>query len=860
MGLFITSKSRIARPADPESLFRDLRTRSSDIPHLWSHQADLLRSYNNNTEHRSNVAIELPTGAGKTLVGLLLAEFRRHSHGERAAYLCPTRQLAKQVGNQAKQYGIDVSVLIGPQRGYPEKAISDYKSGQTIAVTTYSGVFNSKPRIDDAQILILDDAHAAENYIASMWSLEIRRDVDEDLFEETIILLREGLPDFFYEDVSSGVGDRTKGLNDTTELVSGQQIRKCEDNLRGLFNDRLKPRSSPWFVWNLLKGNIKACCVFVSYDMVLIRPFIPPTLSHNAFANASRRVYMSATLGAGGELERITGIKPIKRLPIPAGWAGRGTGRRLFLLPQLAMDNSDAKKVMHEAIRDFPRCLVLAPTSYDAQAIEESLEATDRTILKASHIEDDLQSFTSEERTVLILSRYDGLDLPDDSCRLLIMAGLPSGTNLQEEFLWSRMSAQTLLRDRVLTRFTQGVGRCTRSDNDFALILLWDRSLQDYILRQDNRCLLNAELQAELELGIDNSDGGSDFKSLWRSFKERDRNWEEAEQSIVEKREQKKQQTDGVSVRLQEIVSHEIAYQYALWNGEYESASILARKAADGLSGIGTKGYQGWWYYLVADALIAQFEKNGNPELIDSAREFIKRAGQQCIGNSWLARITLEIQADSSTNISDGVTAKASENIGKLLRNWGIFGQRFEGKVNEARSHIQDCKHTCFQQGLSSLGMMLGFEASIPNEAGAPDCVWSIENKVFIVHEAKSEQSKDGEIGKKDILQAQGHENWIRSKFSCEERTVILPVIETPRTKVSNGATIHATSVCHITLEKIVSQFERISSILTRIRMASSSNANVEEIQEKIVQEITKEKLTPLDVLKVFSKTPIRSL
>ncbi|HEX3188453.1 MAG TPA: hypothetical protein VHS30_01515 [Streptosporangiaceae bacterium] len=47
---------------------------------------------------------------------------------------------------------------------------------------------------------------------------------------------------------------------------------------------------------------------------------------------------MSATLGAGGELERIFGRTTVKRIPIPKGWEKQGTGRRLFCFPEVAAD------------------------------------------------------------------------------------------------------------------------------------------------------------------------------------------------------------------------------------------------------------------------------------------------------------------------------------------------------------------------------------------------------------------------------------------------------------------------------------------------------------------------------------------
>lgn len=54
-----------------------------------------------------------------SLVGLRIAEFRRQPLNERVAYLCPTRQPARQVHAQALKYGIKTHVSVGKQRDYP---------------------------------------------------------------------------------------------------------------------------------------------------------------------------------------------------------------------------------------------------------------------------------------------------------------------------------------------------------------------------------------------------------------------------------------------------------------------------------------------------------------------------------------------------------------------------------------------------------------------------------------------------------------------------------------------------------------------------------------------------------------------
>jgi hypothetical protein len=41
----------------------------------------------------------------------------------------------------------------------------------------------------------------------------------------------------------------------------------------------------------------------------------------------------------------------------------------------------------------------------------------------------------SAAAAVVLTNRYDGIDLPDDDCRLVVLDGLPTGADLQEKFL-----------------------------------------------------------------------------------------------------------------------------------------------------------------------------------------------------------------------------------------------------------------------------------------------------------------------------------------------------------------------------------------------------------------------------------------
>jgi len=171
---FKIPEKRSICPDDPESLFRDLRKKT--VPGLLSHQADLLRSYLAVHTNHSDIALQLPTGSGKTLVGLLIAEWRRRKYGEREVYLCPTRQLVNQVAQQATgKYGIDVHAFTGSKANYDAQASSEWMNAEAVAITTYSSLFNTNPFFDEPNLIILDDAHSAENYVSSFWSLLIER-------------------------------------------------------------------------------------------------------------------------------------------------------------------------------------------------------------------------------------------------------------------------------------------------------------------------------------------------------------------------------------------------------------------------------------------------------------------------------------------------------------------------------------------------------------------------------------------------------------------------------------------------------------------------------------------------------------
>lgn len=93
-------------PASPEVLYRDLPQRPRAHPGLPIHQGDGLRAYAAGHASTPDLALELPTETGKTLPGLVIAEWVRRVCSARVAYARPTVQLARQVAVTADREGV----------------------------------------------------------------------------------------------------------------------------------------------------------------------------------------------------------------------------------------------------------------------------------------------------------------------------------------------------------------------------------------------------------------------------------------------------------------------------------------------------------------------------------------------------------------------------------------------------------------------------------------------------------------------------------------------------------------------------------------------------------------------------------
>lgn len=815
----------------PADLYRALPRRAEAPAAIWLHQGDLLRAYHQRQQVApADIAIELPTGAGKTLVGCLIAEWRRRAKQERVAYLCPTRQLARQVGARAEIYGINPVTLIGSHHDWNPASRMSFEAGRAVAITTYSTVFNSRPQLDSANVLILDDAHAAESYVSSPWSLNISR--DDAAYHDVLAVLREAFDPL----VLSRLETDQEEPSNAVHLASLRGVADASEDLEGVLatagaTDRIN--TSARHALRLMEGHLGSCLVYASYGKLLIRPMIVPTHSHRAFADATQRVYMSATLGDGGELERTFGRVQIARIPVPEGWDRQGTGRRFFCFPEstsdlATADAADRRAFIAGLINDVNKAAVLAP---DWRSLEEFLQGyvpDGMPAYNATDIEDRLEYFHDAPRGLLTLAnRYDGIDLPDQSCRLVVLYGLPAGGDLQERFLHTSLGALDVLQERIRTRVTQGAGRATRNSSDYAAVLMLSQQLTAFCARQDIQAAMHPEIAVELAFGLDNSLGQTSQEmreNLTHFFgpdgrSAPDATWQaEAETYLVSERNFAQRVPAAAAENLRESARFEVAAWQAAWQGEPERALQQARRVIDVLpnSAASLRPYQALWNYF-ASAWASEASRDDAEAIpVETARDYLRAARAAARGTTWLSDMAAPTDRLPGLNEDrvDPLDTSAAEAIGARLLTIGR-PNTFEPAAAEMLNALGGTARRPYENALVRLGEFVGASQSTGDEGrdAAPDALWEFEDHLWVAWEAKSEAAAGGELGATDVRQVGSHLRYHASTTGQTIPSGSISIIVTPQTlphpAASHVAEDHVYEVSPATVTTLASRIIR---------------------------------------------------
>jgi replicative superfamily II helicase len=767
----LRTKTKKPKSHDPIEIFRRL-PKPPGINDLYTSQAEVLTAwYNRRTER--DIVLKLHTGGGKTMVGLLMAQSTLNETAEPVLYLSPTVQLVNQTLEKAKALGIQAVPY-----GKGVDLNDDFINGKAIMVATYSALFNGRSKFrvrgtghpQSVAAVILDDAHVAFSVVRDSFTLEVSSRESDERYKSLASLFRKAFKDI----------DRLGTFDD---VIAGSEYAVLEvpywawheqiDAVR----EQLKSDAEQYaLTWPLLRDSLHLCHALISRDAFTITPIVPLVSAFPTFSEAPRRIYMSATIADDSDIVRtfdaeITSIaNPLSSRSLA------GVSERMLLIPDLMPFEFDAKETIGKladwTAKQEKGAVLLVPSDYAAEGWSDVA-----TVVKGSK---DVESYVEELQggkvfgPVVFANRYDGIDLPGDSCRLLVLIGLPKGTSNYELFRASALYGGAAIIRMLAQRIEQGIGRGARGAGDHCVVMLAGADLAGWIAKDANFGLLTDATRAQLEMGVEISKEVLHRKDLAntinRSFK-RDVEWIKYHAEM-----------------LAELVGTEPT------KAESVSYIEVERKAFN------------YWEENHPEKAIAKIEKllSGTTSIDPQTRGWMEQLAAR-IAHHWGNKERAEsLQQDAYTH-NRNLTRPVSRPSYRPLPLPGEQAVAMVHQLNKYRIRrglikaYDDCvsflhsksSSNQFEQALAEFGVMLGFTTERHDVNGeGPDVLWLLPDKHALVIEAKSRKKEKNALTKDDHGQLLVAAEWFEKNYPkyTYERVSVHPKNTATKAAVSGAS------------------------------------------------------------------------
>lgn len=476
---------------DPVALFDALPNKDADLGYLRQVQATVMGRWSPR-RNESDLVIKMNTGTGKTIVGLLILQVSLHDAVGPALYLAPTPQLAKRATEEARRLGLTVVT---------DPADAKFRRCEAICVTTLQIMFNGKSRFGLAGspsplkvgTIVVDDAHSAITKLDEYSRFVVPTGdaaYDELMKHFRGHLASQGAATLL--DIESGDRSAVMRIPFWAWQAQAQQVLE-------VLHPRRKSAMLEW-AWPLLKDHLSVCEATLTSEGIQVAPPLPPIRQFPSFVDASRRIYMTATLANDSALITHFAADPTSVAAPIVPDSAADLGDRLVLVPQeLVPDLTDSElRAAVASIAVTDNVVVLAPSWKRAHEWDEFANVTVSTADEISSVVERLRSSTVG--LVVIVNQYDGIDLPDSACRVLVIDGLPQASSGSERREAIALRDSNTIITRQVQRFEQGMGRGVRSRQDRCAVLVMDRRLVELISRPDVPERLSPGTRAQLEL------------------------------------------------------------------------------------------------------------------------------------------------------------------------------------------------------------------------------------------------------------------------------------------------------------------------------------------------------------------------
>ncbi len=757
------SKGETDKKKNPLEIYSTLDRKSVAGP-LRPAQQHILENWYAKNFADKDLIVKLHTGEGKTLIGLLILQSKINSTGKSCLYICPNKYLVQQVSAEAKKFGIPYCTIDGTNN-----LPNEFLEGKKLLITHVQKVFNGKSifGIDnhyiETECVILDDSHACIDSIKDSFSIRIGKDKPlysslKSLFEEELRNQGEGS----YLDIQNG------NYNTLMPVPYWSWSEKKSEILQLLSSN--SEESEILFAWPILKDNIEQCQAIFTGQGFEITPNYIPIRSFGTFAKAGQRILMSATTQDDSFFIKGLGFS-INSVKNPLAYSTqKWSGEKMLLLPSLIDEEIDRNLVINRFAPPFKKTygVVALVSSFKKAELYLNLGAN---VSNSTDIFSNINSLKKSDfgKTLVIVNRYDGIDLPDESCRILILDSMPYFNSLSDRYEEQCRSTSDIVNIKIAQKIEQGLGRSVRGEKDYTVILLIGSDLVKFVKSVRTNKYFSEQTKKQIAIGlkiaemaiedIDRSKKSFDVvASLIKQSLQRDEGWKEF---YVE---EMNQITDSEAKSdIYNILQIEKDAEEACFKGDFELACTKIQHLIDNY--IYDESEKGWYLQLLARYKfnISKTESNkiqksafqSNLQLL-KPKDGINYKKLEYINENRIKRIKSWIERHISYD-------ELYLSVDDILSNFsfGVDSEKFENSLWE-------------------IGNLLGFISQRPDKEfrKGPDNLWcGVDNKYFMF-ECKNEVDDSREdINKHEAGQMNSHCGWFESEYgnSLVKRILIIP-------------------------------------------------------------------------------------
>lgn len=739
-----TNQSKI----EPRDIFMSLPSRKKEYQYPRDVQSEVWKKWFD-LRNSKNCIIKMNTGSGKTVVGLIILKSCLNEGKGPAVYVVPDNYLVEQVCEEANNIGIKVT---------KDENDADFKRREAILIINIKKLINGKSIFGMRQInninigsIIIDDVHACLSIMDSQYTILIPNEDNDILYSSFIKLFSESMKAQSNSKYSDIVENQNPYIN---MLIPFWDWQNKIDKVHTLLNANI---GNDYLTFNypLLKECLHLCNCVISSNCIEITPKCIPIHNISSFIRAERRIFMSATLSDDSVFISALGLTPTDLSDIISPEKANDIGDRLILFPQVINKNiSDNDiKIELKKLSLIHNVVVIVPSYFKLKFWKDVADLE----LNSDNINPGIQKLKSGHvGLVVLINKYDGINLPDDACRILVIDGLPNMRSQYDCFEQNANPNNKRICSEQIQKIEQGMGRGVRSNTDYCVIVLMGNSLVDIIYAADGyeyfsdatkqQFDLSTQLWKQIDcLNIDEIMKVSEYslsRNLqWISF---------SKDTLSNIKYNTKPNIDSSVIAIREAFDSAEA-------GRYQEAVKILTSEKDKLQDAELKG--------LFKQFIAEYTNFINPI---KAQEILLSASKD---NRRILKPIEGIQFEKVIN----KTSIQSEFFIKNNIDDNIDPNIYIMKLNSVLDKLIFAQETAnlFEASLRDLSFLLGIFSNRPEDeyGNGPDNFWDIGDSKFMVIECKNGTITDT-INKSDCNQLNGSINWFKmhyrdNSFSC---------------------------------------------------------------------------------------------